>query len=303
MTDEARIAIHHLSGLRISEKLRLRNLSVTELRGLDRVECESLIGRRIRGRFEPREAVRQAGVDLENLTAGRFGYTFYWESGYPSLLREIHDPPFLLYHRGKSPDWSSRLVAVVGTRYPTGYSRDRAYELGGEFAQLGIPVVSGLAVGIDEAVHRGVVDGGGIAIAVLGNGIDSVYPASNQGLARQIFEAGGTIVSEYGSSTPPRRYHFPARNRIIAGCCRSTVLVEAPAKSGALITAEFALDEGRDLFVHRAGVAGPNRDGAARLADDGARIVEHANDVAEEWADADRIENPVIEVGVNGEKA
>ena len=303
MTDEARIAIHHLSGLRISEKLRLRNLSVTELLQLDRIECESLIGRRIRGRFEPDEAVRQAGVDLENLTVGRFGYTFYWESGYPSLLREIHDPPFLLYHRGNPPDWGSSSVAVVGTRYPTGYSRDRAYELGGEFAHLGIPVVSGLAVGRDEAVHRGVVKGGGIAIAVLGNGIDSVYPAANRGLARQIVETGGTIVSEYGSSVPPRRYHFPARNRIIASCCRSTVLVESPARSDALITADFALDEGRDLFVHRAGVTGPNRGGTAQLAEDGARIVEHANDVASEWADVDSIEYPETKVEVDGQKA
>ena len=287
MNAEFHIAIHYLSGLSTKEKLLLADLfdDLDDIRSLDRHRCESLITRRLRSsNYDPESAVERAKRDGDYLTSGRFGYTFYWETGYPPLLREIHDPPFLLFVRGEVREFDAATVSVVGTRYPTGRGKKSARNLGMEFADLGVPVVSGLAYGIDEAVHRGVVERGGEAYAVLGNGIDTIYPAEHRSLADRIIGEGGCILSEYGPGVGPRKYRFPARNRIIAGFSRGTVVVEAPLRSGALITADFALDDGRDLFVHRDGISGPNREGAARLVNDGARTIDHAGDVAEEWS-------------------
>lgn len=289
------LTIHYLEGLKTREKLTLweRFGSYHEVARLDRAGCERIVRRAIRSRlFDPREAGRRAERDAPDLTPKSFGYTFYWDSTYPPLLRAIHDPPFLLFYRGRVPGavsaagsaWFERpSVAVVGTRFPTGSAFRNAFDLGVDFAEHGVPVVSGLAVGVDEAAHRGVVEAGGTAIAVLGNGIDTVYPGANRGLARSIIETGGCVLSEYGPGTSPRRYHFPARNRIIAGCARSTVVVEAPERSGALITADFALEEGRDLFVHHAGLHGRNSGGLIALARDGAEAVGSARDVLERW--------------------
>ena len=285
------LTMHYIRGLSTHEKLLFVELLDTadDVRKLTQRECEIIIGRTIRlSRFDPIAAYNRAEGDIHDLTARGFGYNFYWDFAYPALLREIHDPPFLFFYRGTNPCSSSATavapwIAVVGTRFPTGNGRKTAYALGREFADLGVPVVSGLAYGIDEAVHVGVVDGKGIAIAVLGNGIDTVYPKENARLARKIVEKGGCLVSEYGPGIEPRRYHFPARNRIIAGCCRGTLVVEAPRRSGALITADFALEDGRDLFVHRAGTAGANANGCAALAEDGARLVDSGLDILREW--------------------
>lgn len=290
------LAIHNLPGLRTREKLLLaeRTGSIDAVRLLTRESCERIIGRSLRTRlFDPQEACARAQADAKDLTMGRFGYTFYGDCEYPPLLREIYDPPFLLFFRGNrlSADAGTEeqflgtgsCIAVVGTRYPTGNGRKAAYRLGKECAERRISVVSGLAVGIDEAVHRGVVDAGGHAVAVLGNGIDTVYPWANRKLARRIIESGGTILSEYGPGIEPRRYHFPARNRIIAGCSRGTVVIEAPARSGALITADFALEDGRDLFVHGKCLSGARSEGVAALARDGATVISGAVDIVRNW--------------------
>lgn len=291
-----RIAIHELPGLRTHERLRLA-ASVDRLESLarfDRSDCEAIIRREIRSeRFAPSEACRRAEGILSDLTRGDFRCTFYDDHGYPPLLREIHDPPFLLYLRGQLPDpgfggiedvWKhAPSIAVVGTRYPTGFAGAAARRFGQECAGSSVPVVSGLALGIDAAVHRGVVEAGGQAIAVLGNGIDTVYPTSNRRLAHEILRTGGCLVSEYGPGTPAKRYHFPERNRIIAGWGRATVVVEAPGRSGALITADFVLDSGRELYVHRAGLEGRNREGVERLADDGAEVIESIEEVIDRW--------------------
>ena len=280
------LSIHYLSGLRLREKLLLADLfdSLAQIRSLERSECESIIRRSLKtALFCPDDAVGRASIDTENLTIGNFGCTFYWDESYPPLLREIHDPPFALLHRGSLPDWRLPIVAVVGTRYPTGSGHSAAFRLGFELGRTGVPVVSGLAIGIDTDVHRGVVRSNGIAVAVLGNGIDFVYPKSNRRLAYEILDNAGCIVSEYGPGEAPIKYHFPARNRIIAGIAGSTVVVEAPKRSGALITADFALDEGRDLFVHRSGTTGGNSAGCAALLADGARAVEGSSDIFDEW--------------------
>jgi DNA processing protein len=172
----------------------------------------------------------------------------------------------MLYYRGILPDPEKPLAAIVGTRKPSGAGSRAAYDFGKALGTAGIPVVSGLALGIDALAHRGNLEGGGPTAAVLGSSPDQIYPASNRPLARRIVEGGGVILSEYPPGTGPFKWNFPARNRIIAGLARGTLIVEAPEKSGALITAAFALELGRDLWVARAGTASPRGAGNRRLA-------------------------------------
>ena len=172
------------------------------------------------------------------------------DAGFPPLLRAIHDPPAGLFLRGgAATELLSRLaVAVVGARSCSPYGTHVARECGRELAAAGVVVVSGLARGIDGDAHRGALDAGGPTVAVLGCGVDRDYPASNHGLARRIEECG-LSVSEYAPGVEPAPWRFPARNRIVAGLCVATVVVEAREASGALITADLALEEGRDVFA------------------------------------------------------
>jgi DNA processing protein len=171
----------------------------------------------------------------------------------------------------------------VGTRRPSPAAAAAAYSLGKEFGLSGVPVVSGLALGIDALAHRGNIEAGAPAVAVLGCGPDQMYPLSNRDLARRILSGGGALVSEYPPGTGVRKWNFPARNRIISGLSRLVVIVEAPESSGALITASFALEQGRDLVVARAGVSSSRGQGTARLAEDGAGVIGSAAEILEEW--------------------
>jgi DNA processing protein len=159
-----------------------------------------------------------------------------------------------------------------------------------------MPVVSGLALGIDALAHRGNLDGGAPTVAVLGSGLDWVYPVSNRALARRIVESGGVLLSEYPPDTKPFRWNFPARNRIISGLARGVLIVEAPKRSGALITAQFALDQGRDLLVASAGCSSPLGVGTKKLAEDGALVINRGTEIFEEWGMA----YPEAKGGVNG---
>ena len=168
---------------------------------------------------------------------------------YPARLTELHDPPGRLFVRGAALDLLTRpAVALVGSRSCSPYGAEVARTLGRELASAGVAVVSGLARGIDAEAHRGALDAGGPTVAVLGCGIDRDYPRANAGLARRIVEAG-LLVSEYPPGVEPAPWRFPARNRIIAGLSDATVVVEARERSGALITADFALELGRDVFA------------------------------------------------------
>src|SRR5436305_1684250 len=182
---------------------------------------------------------------LERLTADGYRFLPRAASDFPPLLRAIHDPPAGLFLRGaEEPAVLSRpAVAVVGARASSGYGASVARSLGRELAAAGLVVVSGLARGIDAEAHRGARDAGGATVAVLGCGIDRDYPASHAELARRV-AAGGLIVSEYAPGVEPAPWRFPARNRIVAGLCAVTVVVEARERGGALITAALALEEG-----------------------------------------------------------
>ena len=173
------------------------------------------------------------------------------EAGYPSLLRQIPDPPVSLWIRGDADVavLSAPAVAIVGARACSGYGRSVARTLATEAVTAGAVVVSGLARGIDGEAHRGALAGGGRTVAVLGCGVDRDYPAAHAELARAIVANGGLVVSEYEPGVEPAPWRFPARNRVIAGLARATVVVEARERSGALITADFALEDGREVLA------------------------------------------------------
>ncbi len=195
------------------------------------------------------------------------------DSGYPQLLLEIPDSPALLHYLGNRSAWSEpNTVAIVGTRYPTGYGRTWARKIGRALAENNFIVVSGLADGIDTEAHRGCLDAKGHAIAVVGTGVDRVYPQRNQQLYEQIQESG-LILSEYSAGTGPDRMHFPQRNRIIAGLSRATIVIEAPTKSGALITAHQANDYGRDVFALPGSLETEQSKGCLNLINRGAQII------------------------------
>jgi DNA processing protein len=187
---------------------------------------------------------------LEQLAAGGHRFVPRSAPNFPPLLRAIHDPPAGVFLRGESePELLSRAaVAIVGARASSGYGASVARSLGRELASAGLVVVSGLARGIDAEAHRGALEVSGVTVAVLGCGIDRDYPAAHAELARRVAEAG-LIVSEYAPGVEPAPWRFPARNRIVAGLCAATVVVEARERSGALITADLALEEGREVFA------------------------------------------------------
>ncbi len=198
---------------------------------------------------------------------------------YPPRLAELHDPPPQLFLRGGDPELLSRpAVAVVGARACSTYGAHVARTLGRDLAAAGAVVVSGLARGIDAEAHRGALDAGGLTVAVLGCGIDRDYPRSNSGLAARIVETGA-IVSEYEPGVEPAPWRFPARNRIIAGLSLATVIVEARARSGALITADFALELGREVFAVPGEITSALSDGSNDLLRQGAAPLLSADDV------------------------
>ena len=186
----------------------------------------------------------------QRLAAAGFGFVGRAAAAFPGLLRSIHDPPPGLFVRGSGDAelLSRPAVAVVGARACSGYGAAVARSLARDLAAAGLVVVSGLARGIDAEAHRGALEAGGTTVAVLGCGIDRDYPAAHRDLAQRI-AATGLIVSEYAPGVEPAPWRFPARNRIVAGLCAATVVVEARERSGALITADLALEEGREVFA------------------------------------------------------
>ena len=202
---------------------------------------------------------------------------------FPALLREIPDYPHVLYLKGNAAALSARCVAMVGTRACTPYGTQSAEKIAYGLCKQGAVVISGAAAGVDSASHRGALRAGGKTIAVLGNGLDVVYPAENEWLYRDI-AASGALISEYPPGTAAEAWHFPVRNRIISGLSLATVVVEAPEKSGALITANTALEQGRDVFAVPGPIDAPMSRGCNRLIADGAAaLITDSWDVLREY--------------------
>jgi DNA processing protein len=221
------------------------------------------------------ERIRGGAIGARTTGVRRIGRH---DDEFPAQLRAIPDAPALLYVRGVLAREDALAVAVVGSRRATGYGEGVAEELGAQLAARGVTVVSGLARGIDSAAHRGALRGGGRTIAVLGSGVDVIYPPENRRLAGLI-EGSGAVVSPFLPGTPPLPQHFPQRNRVIAGLALAVVVVEAAERSGALITARLAAELGREVMAVPGRVTSPASRGAHALIRDGAALVESWEDV------------------------
>lgn len=224
--------------------------------------------------FVEPEKVRQGLIQQEIQTVGPE------EGHYPALLVELSDAPPLLYYRGGLQGKAEGL-AIVGSRRATAYGKAVAKMLARDACGKGAVIVSGLARGIDTAAHQGALEAGGMTWAFLGCGLDRIYPKENQSLAEEIVKIGA-LITEYPPGSPPHAAHFPARNRLISGCSRGVVVVEAAERSGALITADFALEQGREVFAVPGPIFSDVSKGSHQLLRQGAKLVERAEDICNE---------------------
>ncbi|MBI3983817.1 DNA-protecting protein DprA [Candidatus Microgenomates bacterium] len=200
------------------------------------------------------------------------------QAGYPKLLREIASPPQTLFYQGRLPE-DDICVAIVGTRKPSAYGRAVTERLAYDLAAAGLTIISGLALGVDSLAHRAALEAGGRTIGILGCGLDQIYPATNRQLASRMVKHGGGLLSEYEPGTPPLRHHFPARNRLISGLSLAVVVTEAAAHSGALITANFALEQNRLVMAVPGNITSLTSGGTNNLLKAGAAAVTEASDV------------------------
>lgn len=223
---------------------------------------------------------------------------------YPEILAELTDAPPLLYYRGKL-EASAEALAIVGTRKATAYGKAAASRLAQEVAERGVVIVSGLARGIDTAAHKGALAGKGITWAVLACGVDRIYPPENERLTAEILDQGGAVISEFVPGTIPEARFFPVRNRLISGCSRGVVVVEAALKSGALITVDFALEQGREVFAVPGPIFSDVSKGTHQLLRQGAMVIEGAEDLWREisvWQETpDTVRSKVEAVSDNDE--
>lgn len=243
-----------------------------EMAGLDARTIEAIMAHRPKLSLD---------AEMEKLERYKITVLTRKDEAYPSRLKEIYDPPPVLYVRGcfaPEDDWS---LAVVGTRRPTYYGREVTEQIVGDLARNRITIVSGLAKGIDATAHRAALDCGGRSIAVFGCGLDIVYPSDHVKLAREVMERGA-LVSEFPLGTSPRRENFPRRNRIMSGLSLGVLVVEAGEGSGALITAGLALEQNREVFAVPGSVLSQASRGTNRLIQEGAKLVRGADDIFEE---------------------
>lgn len=234
----------------------------------------------------PKKVARSGGeVDwrAEFRKAEKYGVTLVTpaDDGYPQQLRDAPGRPLALYVKGDIKALSIPSVAIVGTRRATAYGLDQAYRFGRDLAEAGWCVVSGLALGIDAEAHKGALAGKGVTVGVIGSGLDQFYPEQNRELAREIAKSGGAVVSEFPFGRPPDQQTFPQRNHVVAGLVRGVVAIEAPVKSGTLITAGIAADIGRTVMAVPGRVDSRSSAGCLSLIRDGAVLVRSAKDVTE----------------------
>lgn len=232
-------------------------------------------------RDRQKEARRFAVDELKRLSGKNISFICQDDDHYPGLLKTIHDPPSILYYHGDLNDLQRPTIAIVGSRSATSYGKRVSFMLARDLARLGITIVSGMACGIDSEAHRGALAISGRTVAVMGCGVDVVYPRQNRRLYQDIIK-NGAVISEYRPGTQPEGYRFPVRNRIISGLSSGVIVVEASLRSGSLITARLALEQGREVFAVPGRIDSVKSDGAHRLLQQGAHLVSSAEEVLDE---------------------
>jgi DNA processing protein len=278
----AAVALSLVEGVYRSRVAACLREASAEQPGLDSAALVALtLGRLALPRDGFTEANRRAGEALDEARRAGLEALAWRDARYPRLLAEIHDPPPVLWLRGDPAALAAPAVALVGARAASAAAIETARTLAAALARRGVAVVSGLARGVDSAAHKGALDAGGVTVAVLGSGADRIYPPEHERLARDI-AARGAVVSELAPGAPPLPEHFPARNRIISGLARAVVVVQAAERSGSLITARCALEQGRDVMAVPGLVLGGRNHGAHALIKDGAKLVETVDDILEE---------------------
>lgn len=256
------LGIARLGFLSTEDKLKLENNldNVATLALLSIDEISFIVGRVVNTKEWPIENFEQLVLrDYSLMNTYKIEFIHCKDINYPVMLTQVYDCPYALFARGNSAILNSPSVAIVGTRKASMSGLKAAFNFSKDLVASGYTVVSGLAMGIDAAAHSGALSSSGKTVAVLACGLDNLYPAVNKKLASSIIQNGGCIVSEYSPGEPPLKWRFPARNRIISGLSEAVVVMESPVKSGALITADFALEQNRDLFFHESAVAAQER--------------------------------------------
>lgn len=258
---------------RAIKELLSRNYSAEEIISFLGLERERLSSLRKRAEQEYKKSL-ELGIELIPISSDE----------YPVLLREIPDPPALLYVLGEKVWLNCNFISVVGTRRPTRYGITATRMIVSRLVENGIGIVSGFAYGIDTVAHTEAINGGGYTIGVLGTGVDIVYPKVNKALRRDIIESKrGCLISEFPLGDNPESWHFPRRNRIISGLTQITVVIEASLKSGAMITAGYALEQGREVFAVPGNIDSENSQGTNQLIKEGAKPVTSGDDILEEF--------------------
>ena len=280
------LAISGLEFLSSREKLLVRHSvsDIEKLFSLSLTDIALIVKRVIRsGMWKADEMLKRINRQVHIMKCFDINSCTIEDSAYPELLKEIYDPPFMLFWRGNNACLHKKAVGVVGTRRPSFAGIQATREISSKLAANGYTVVSGLALGIDAAAHKGAVSTENASTAaVLASGVDEITPYTNKGLAAAILKKEGCIISEYPPETVAAKWRFPARNRIISALSVATLVVEAPAKSGSLITADFALEQGRDLFFHDLALksSGDERHPSSYVRD-GAAVIHNADELLE----------------------
>lgn len=285
-THKIALALSYCHFLKGGERLRVSKAvgSFQELTAWKVRDFERVVERHIRTAGAQLSALPHlVRHGIQTMRCYQIKMVFKDDDAFPSWLREISDVPFVLFYRGTLPCATQPIVGMVGTRTPTGEGVRNSLAFSKACAESGIAIVSGLARGIDGFCHKGALAGGGYTLAVLACGVDQLYPRSNSALAARIIETGGCILSEYAPSEHVMRYRFPERNRLISGLARSLVVMEAPKKSGALITALCALEQGRDVYVYEPLLESLQNEGGRLLHAEGARALTCVQDMFDDW--------------------
>ena len=220
---------------------------------------------------------------IEYMEKNKIELISMYDKYYPEKLKEIYDKPIVLYIKGNKEILNKFSLAIIGCREYSKYGENICNKISYDIAKKGIVTVSGLAKGIDSIAHKATLKAKGKTIAVIGSGIDKIYPYENIGLANEIIKNGGAIISEYIVGTKAQKMHFPARNRIISGISNGVVVIEAKKKSGTMITVDFALEQGKEIFAIPGNVTNINSEGTNELIKQGAKCITNAEDIFEEY--------------------